>query len=117
MHPLDDCRSKLRAPDWAAQDAPSESTGKRSGKCFRRATHAVASGPVHWDPWWGRICAPVQDSRTVDELTYKAGLGVRWDFPPGYTMRFAYEKTWFDFEQAGSTPDFDQFKLGVALRW
>lgn len=70
-----------------------------------------------WDPWWGYVCDTFQSTRNVEEFTYQAGLGVRWDFNPGYTMRLAYEKHWLDLGEANSTPSFDQFKLGVVFRY
>lgn len=80
----------------------------------------IPEGPPYldcfWDPWWGRICERRQDTRTVDELTYAAGLGLRWDLSPRFTLRLGYDKKWIDFDQARSTPDFDQFKVGVMFR-
>ena len=35
---------------------------------------------------------------------------MRWDLSTGYSMRLAYEKHWYDLDNA--SPDFDQFKLG-----
>jgi opacity protein-like surface antigen len=81
----------------------------------------IPQGPVHvgcwWDPWWGQVCAPYQDTKSIDDPTYQLGAGVRWDLVPGYSMRFAYEKHWFDYSNATTTPDFDQFKLGVAFQF
>jgi opacity protein-like surface antigen len=70
-----------------------------------------------WDPWWGYICTPYQSTKSVDEFVYQLGAGVRWDLSPGYTLRLAYEKHWFDAGNATSTPDFDQWKLGIAFRY
>jgi opacity protein-like surface antigen len=70
-----------------------------------------------WDPWWGYICGTFQPTRNVDEFTYQAGAGVRWDFAGGYAMRLGYEKQWLDLGEASSTPSFDQFKLGVMFRY
>jgi opacity protein-like surface antigen len=70
-----------------------------------------------WDPWWGYVCGTFQTTRNVDEFTYQAGAGVRWDFAGGYTMRMGYEKQWLDLGEASSTPSFDQFKLGVMFRY
>jgi opacity protein-like surface antigen len=69
-----------------------------------------------WDPWWGQICTPYQATLSTDQLTYQAGLGVRWDFGEESTVRFSYEKTWFDLEHASSTPSWDQFKVGFVYR-
>jgi opacity protein-like surface antigen len=68
-----------------------------------------------WDPWYGQICAPYQSTQTSDEFTYQAGVGVRWDFSRGFSMRLGYEKHWYDYSNATSTPDFDQLKLGVTF--
>ncbi|HZF15912.1 MAG TPA: porin family protein [Steroidobacteraceae bacterium] len=70
-----------------------------------------------WDPWYGEICVPVQDTRSVDAFTYQIGLGVRWDMSNSMSWRLGYEKHWYDFKNTTSTPDFDQFKLGVVFRY
>jgi opacity protein-like surface antigen len=70
-----------------------------------------------WDPWWGQICTPYQNTLSTDQLTYQVGLGVRWDFRPESTLRFSYEKTWFDLNHASSTPSWDQIKLGFVYRY
>jgi opacity protein-like surface antigen len=70
-----------------------------------------------WDPWWGPICTPYQSTKSIDDFIYQLGLGLRWDVSPGYTLRLAYEKHWFDYGNAASTPDFDQWKLGFVLRY
>jgi opacity protein-like surface antigen len=67
-----------------------------------------------WDPWYGQICTTYQPTRSTDALTYGAGIGVRWDLSTGYSMRLAYEKQWYDVDNAGS-PDFDRFKLGIVF--
>jgi len=66
-----------------------------------------------WDPWWGYICDTFQSTRSTDSFTYDIGLGVRWDASPGYSLRFAYEKHWYDGER--DSPDFDRFKLGIVF--
>jgi opacity protein-like surface antigen len=70
-----------------------------------------------FDPWWGSICGTVQSTKNLDEFTYQAGVGLRWDFKAGYTLRFAYEKHWMDLGEATSTPDSDQFKIGMSFKY
>ena len=65
-----------------------------------------------WDPWYGQICAPYQSTKDVDEFAYQFGAGILWKFARGYGLRLSYEKQWIDFSNAGSTPDFDQLRLG-----
>lgn len=70
-----------------------------------------------WDPWYGQICVPVQDTRSTDVFTYQLGAGIRWDSSRAFSMRLGYEKHWYDFDNASSAPDFDQYKLGVIFRY
>ena len=65
-----------------------------------------------WDPWYGQVCGTWQSTRSLEELVYGAGLGVRWDTSDTLSVRFEYHKRWIDASDAGS-PDFDQLKLGV----
>jgi opacity protein-like surface antigen len=68
-----------------------------------------------WDPWWGYICTPYQSTKSFDAFTYQVGAGVRWDINESYALRLLYEKHWLDYSKATSTPDFDQFRLGMAF--
>jgi opacity protein-like surface antigen len=70
-----------------------------------------------WDPWWGYVCTPYQSTKSIDDFVYQVGVGARWDLAGGFSLRFGYEKHWFDYSKATSTPDFDQFKLGVLFRY
>lgn len=70
-----------------------------------------------WDPWWGYVCTPYQSTKAIDAPAYDAGIGVRWDISPGYTFRLSYEKHWIDYDTTSSTPDFDQWKIGVSYRY
>jgi len=68
-----------------------------------------------WDPWYGQVCGTFQSTRSTDAFVYDIGVGVRWDLSTGYSLRLAYEKTWYDIENAESAPDFDKFKLGIVF--
>jgi opacity protein-like surface antigen len=69
-----------------------------------------------WDPWWGQICTPYQETLSTDQFTYQLGAGVRWDFNAVGAARLSWEKTWFDYSNATSTPSWDQIKLGFMYR-
>lgn len=69
-----------------------------------------------WDPWWGQVCTPYQATLSTDQLTYQIGAGLRWDFGLESTLRFSWEKTWFDLQHASSTPSWDQLKIGFVYR-
>lgn len=70
-----------------------------------------------WDPWWGYYCGTYQSTRSIDELVYDIGAGVRWDISQTISLRLAYEKHWLDLGEATSTPGFDQVKFGIAARY
>lgn len=70
-----------------------------------------------WDPWWGYYCGTYVSTRSIDELTYSLGAGMRWDVSSMFTLRLGYEKHWLDLGQATSTPGFDQVKVGFAARY
>lgn len=70
-----------------------------------------------WDPWWGQICGSYQPTKDVDGFTYQLGAGLRWDVAQTVTLRFAYEKTWIDLNNATSTPGLDQITAGIAWRY
>ncbi len=70
-----------------------------------------------WDPWWGYYCGTFVSTRSIDELTYAAGVGVRWDISSAISLQLGYEKHWLELGEATSTPGFDQVKLGIAGRY
>ena len=73
-----------------------------------------AQGGCYWDPWYGQICGTWQPTRSVEDLVYGAGVGVRWDVNDAWSMRFGYEKRWID---SNGSPDVDQLKLGVSVMY
>jgi opacity protein-like surface antigen len=70
-----------------------------------------------WDPWYGYWCGTYQSTRSIDELMYNVGAGVRWDISPEISLRFGYEKHWIDISEASSTPEFDQLKFGISASY
>ena len=66
-----------------------------------------------WDPWWGYICTTYQNTKNTDEFAYQLGAGVRWEATPYLSIRFGYEKQWYDIGTAKSTPGFDTLRLGL----
>jgi opacity protein-like surface antigen len=70
-----------------------------------------------WDPWWGYYCGTFQSTRSIDELTYNVGAGLRWDVSSSISLRLGYERHWIDLSEAESTPGFDQLKIGVIGRY
>jgi opacity protein-like surface antigen len=75
----------------------------------------IAAGPPQigcwWDPWYGQICAPVQETLSDDSFSYGLGLGIRWDFSYAGFMRFGYQHSWIDIANANGTPQFGGVRL------
>src|SRR5882672_88066 len=80
----------------------------------------VPSGQVSvgcwWDPWYGQICTAYRNTRSFDSLTYQAGIGLRWDFQRGYSLRLGYEKHWYDFSKGTGSADLDEIRFGFMIR-
>jgi opacity protein-like surface antigen len=76
-----------------------------------------AQSACWWDPWFGYVCGTFQDTKSLDELTYNVGVGLRWDLGSSMSLRLGYERHWLELDQATSTPGFDQIKLGVIGRY
>jgi opacity protein-like surface antigen len=70
-----------------------------------------------WDPWYGYWCGTFQSTRSIDQLTYNFGAGIRWDVSPEITVKLGYEKHWIELDEANSAPGFDQIKLGVSAKY
>jgi len=76
-----------------------------------------AQSACWWDPWFGYVCGTFQETKSLDELTYNVGVGLRWDLRSSISLRLGYERHWLELDQATSTPGFDQIKLGVIGRY
>jgi opacity protein-like surface antigen len=70
-----------------------------------------------WDPWWGYICTTYQNTKNQDAFAYQLGAGVRWEPTPYLSLRFGYEKQWYDVGTTTSTPGFDTLRLGLGYRF
>jgi opacity protein-like surface antigen len=76
-----------------------------------------AQSACWWDPWFGYVCGTFQDTKSLDELTYNVGVGLRWDLGSSISLRLGYERHWLELDQATSTPGFDQLKVGIIGRY
>ena len=70
-----------------------------------------------WDPWWGYICTTYQNTKSIDGLTYRLGVGMRYDISDTFAVHAAYRMTWIDLDNANGTPDQDGFLLGVGWKF
>jgi opacity protein-like surface antigen len=74
------------------------------------------TGTCWYDPWWGYICSSYAPTKTENDVSYSAGLGVRYDLNRQFSLQGSYNKTWIDFSKASTQPDFDLWRLDIIFR-
>jgi opacity protein-like surface antigen len=75
-----------------------------------------ATGYCWYDPWWGYVCNSYVPTKTENDFSYNAGIGVRFDVNRQFGLQAGYYKTWIDISKASSTPDFDIWRLDIMFR-
>jgi opacity protein-like surface antigen len=69
-----------------------------------------------WDPWYGYMCTGTAPTKTETDMSYNAGVGVRFDLTPQFSLQPSYNKMWIDMDKTSSTPDFDIWRLDLIFR-
>ncbi len=75
-----------------------------------------SSGACWYDPWWGYVCSSYVPTKTENDWSYNAGIGVRYDFNRQFALQGSYNKMWIDINNATTTPDFDIFKIDFVFK-
>jgi opacity protein-like surface antigen len=70
----------------------------------------------YWDPWWGYVCGGYAPTKTENDVSYNAGVGVRYDVNRQFGLQASYNKMWIDFSRASGVPDFDSWRLEFIFR-
>jgi opacity protein-like surface antigen len=77
----------------------------------------VGTTACWWDPWWGYVCSGYVPTKTENDVTYNAGIGVRFDLNRQFSLQPSYNKMWIDISKAsGGKPDFDIWRLDFIFR-
>jgi opacity protein-like surface antigen len=77
-------------------------------------TNVPSGRPVegcYWDPWWGYICGSYYPTKTTNNFSYNAGVGLRYQWNPRFFTKLGYQMSWLDLGKAKGTPSFDQIRL------
>jgi opacity protein-like surface antigen len=69
-----------------------------------------------YDPWWGYVCSSYVPTKTENDVSYNAGIGVRYDINRQFSLQGSYNKMWIDISKASGTPDFDSWRLDFIFR-
>jgi len=76
----------------------------------------VGSTTCWWDPWWGYVCSGYVPTKTENDISYNAGVGVRFDVNRQFGLQAGYYKTWINFGNASGTTDFDSLRFDFIFR-
>jgi opacity protein-like surface antigen len=75
-----------------------------------------ATGSCWYDPWYGYICSSYVPTKTENDISYNAGIGVRFDVNRQFALQTGYYKTWIDFSKTSGSPNFDTLRLDFIFR-
>ena len=78
--------------------------------------NGVGSTACWYDPWWGYVCSGYVPTKTENDISYNAGIGVRFDVNRDFGIQAGYYKSWIDFGGASGTPEFDIWRLDFIFR-
>jgi len=71
----------------------------------------------YWDPWWGYVCGTYVPTKTENDFSCNAGVGVRWDINKDFSLQGTYDLMWVDVSEAsGGMPYSNLFKFEVIFR-
>jgi len=69
-----------------------------------------------YDPWYGYVCSSYLPTKTENDISYNAGVGVRYDVNRQFGMQVGYYKTWIDISKTSNTPAFDSLRFDILFR-
>ena len=69
-----------------------------------------------WDPWYGYVCSSYTPTKTEYDVSYHAGVGLRWDINERFALQGSYNKTWIDIHKAQGVPDLDVYRIEIIFR-
>ena len=67
-----------------------------------------------WDPWWGYVCFPTEQTYTSTEFTYGASLGVRYDVNRKFFIKAGVARNYLDINSTNSA-DFTTYQMAFGL--
>lgn len=81
----------------------------------------IVNGPpitgCWWDFFWGYVCRNFYETYTDTTVSYSAGVGVRWDLGPEYTVRATLGTLAIDIDADGEEPNIETLQLEFAWRY
>jgi opacity protein-like surface antigen len=75
-----------------------------------------STGTCWYDPWYGYVCSSYVPTKTENDISYNAGIGVRADVNRQFGLQAGYYRTWIDISKASGTPEFNIWRLDFIFR-
>ncbi len=76
----------------------------------------VGSTYCYWDPWWGYVCGGYVPTKSENDVSYNAGVGIRYDVNRQFGLQASFNRTWINVSRAQGIPDFDNWRLDFIFR-
>ena len=81
----------------------------------------IVNGPSYnycwWDYWGGYYCTTYRPTKSESGLSYRLGLGLRWDFNRDWALKGTYHWTEVDIDVAGDNPTFNSWRLEFVYKF
>lgn len=90
------------------------------GLAFVDANLPTGSAPAGcvWYPYWGQVCGGGVPTRTLVQLNYSGGVGVRYDFrPQAYFLRALYDTAWTEYGSSVGRTTSQQLRVDFGVRF
>ena len=69
-----------------------------------------------YDPWYGYVCGGYVPTKTENDISYNAGIGLRVDVSPQFSLQGSFNRAWIDMSRATKTPEFDSWRMDFIFR-
>ncbi len=70
-----------------------------------------------WDPWWGYYCGTTVPTKTETDLSYMAGVGLRWVSPSTFFLRGLVARQWIDVGGGIGSPAVTAYRIDLGFKF
>lgn len=92
-------------------------TGFLGGTYFDTGIPDGVGTGCYWYAWYGYVCGPILYSKTSTNLTYGAGVGVRWDVTSRFFVKLGVQQQWWQVGGASGTPDITAARFDFGMKF
>ena len=81
----------------------------------------IVNGPAYnycwWDYWGGYYCTTYRPTKAESGLSYRLGLGLRWDYSRDWAIKGTYQWSQVDIDVAGDDPTFNNWRVEFVYKF